>query len=400
MDRASSSSGYSTPNNPDKSPPSQLPESAPPPASTEADNQRSSSIKSTASIGSSGTTESADSGILATSEASAIPSVPTSSSTPAAQPPEEQRAIRKPPKKSLSARMDGAGVSTPAAPASPYTFPSNVPFGNMVPSAAPPPSQPEPVRYYANNPFASQYDMLINYDLSRSYTAPNTAPHPAVHGGGRPVNSSKHGENPLATHQNKLLSQVPPPPPSNTVRKRPLSPSILDNETLTISSLIERTIERATTSTTTMPPVSVPLTTGVRPGYVDDRSNRNHFPNESALKKPKKSAKESKADLKRAGNTATIKDLLASSNLSPQNGNQPSPQPDSMLQPGGPPLVRSKPPTPKPRNAVSVAGSAGFLLEQEGSNQSGSPFPREKPVSPRTMNSVRQIAVEKVQHYL
>ena len=63
---------------------------------------------------------------------------------------------------------------------------------------------------------------------------------------------------------NPMERAIPSP-----LRKRALSPSILDNETLTISSLIERTIERATTSTTTSAPMpvsnSVPFSSGVRP---------------------------------------------------------------------------------------------------------------------------------------
>lgn len=452
-ERASSSSGYSTPNNPDKS-------SSPltgqvsvenvqnsVQAVNESDNNpRSSSIKSNASVGSNGTTESADSGILTSSDPERVSSSQNSVATAVElaqtnEPPaKSERAIRKPPKKSLAARMDGAGIL--AQPSSSQGSPQVVsqPSNNI--TLPPQPQQPlpqmtvqgpsqgpssclapphsafpqyammpmaavqsgEPSRYYhADNPFATPHDMSYQMNkpvgvVSMESMGQNRSP------------STMQGKNGEMGAGRAMLNR-PTDRPTPPLRKRPLSPSILDNETLTISSLIERTIERATTSTTTVPPVSVPYTTGVRPVFPgEDNSKTNEG---TATKKGKRQAKEPKNDPRRQGTTATIKDILAS------NGASMSPQQLSQGLQGGPQPQYFSSPQPEPVNAAqgkdagkprsqppSFVGSAMLGGDDRTNHSADSPFSRDRPLTPRTLaarhdlNDRHRNTMEKVQHYL
>ncbi|XP_055337180.1 protein AF-10-like isoform X2 [Paramacrobiotus metropolitanus] len=396
-ERASSSSGYSTPNNPEKSP-QPPPSTTDPPSNsipvvdnsasnTSVDNQRSSSIKSTASVGSSGTTESADSGIQTT----------VSELQPVVV--EEKQAIRKPHKKSLMARMDNAGIMVNPAPSPVAASPSQppqitFPYAPMNPTHPPPMPNDSGARYQVANPFA---DMPVQYDLSRPPMLVGKAPE-------------------MMQHVKMMSTGTPPPLVANMPlpRKRPLTPSILDSETLTISSLIERTIERATTSTTTLPPVVMPFTTGVRPPYIPDDKGMAPSPggDSGGQKKPKKAAKESKTDPRRAGNTATIKDLLANTNLSPVSGQpsgHPSPQSEMFMQ-HQQQMMATMNSQKMQIGGVQSTPPRGTPVDMERNSQGGnssSPFSRtEKPVSPKMINVARvhddrhRTAVEKVQHYL
>jgi hypothetical protein len=309
------------------------------------------------------------------------------------QPTEELRQIRKPPKKAFAARMDGAGIAAPTQAAPLASAPMTSSFLSQVPPA-------DTARYYASNPFAAPHEMPTPFLVD--------PPRPPSGQTSLPVQMVKQQQenarmSPYLPSKGMvgMPSDRPTPPP---LRKRALSPSILDNETLTISSLIERTIERATTNAATLPPVMLPFTSGVRAFQEDVTASHNNHAgvgkNEPVSKKPKKAPKESKVDPRRSGNTATIKDLLASSNLSPQNNQSPS---DGTVS-----GAHVKASTPKPKQPTSSVSGLSFAMDAErtSASHSDSPFARDRVVSPKSAVVARQqddrhrYAVEKVQNYL
>ncbi|GAU99494.1 hypothetical protein RvY_10488 [Ramazzottius varieornatus] len=456
-ERASSSSGYSTPNKSSSPPAGQVSvenvQNSVQAANETEKNQRSSSIKSNASVGSNGTTESADSGILTSSDPERVPSLQNSTTATVANEPagKNERAIRKPPKKSLAARMDGAGIPALQSPSSsshgspqvssqpsssvsapvpspqqqqqptppqmtvqspsqlassssslaPPSLPSHCAFPQyaMMPmSMAPLQQSPgDPPRYYhADNPFATPHDMA--YQMNKPVGVVS-------------MESMSQNRSPSMMQQAKNGVNQPTDRPTPPLRKRPLSPSILDSETLTISSLIERTIERATTSTTTVPPVSVPYTTGVRPMFPGEDNSK---PTEgSASKKGKRQPKEPKNDPRRQGTTATIKDILANNGvMSPQQqaqlmqGSSQQPAPYSAPQPEPAHASQGKD-AGKPRSQPPSFVGTPTMGDDKTNHSPDSPFNREqRPLTPRSLaarhesNDRHKNTMEKVQHYL